>query len=93
MVQRWLDDGARVESEATVPLNRWSHVMLTYDGSRMADGIRIYLNGQPLKMKVHLDDLNQSFDRQAAAAHRRGAGAGEPFPRIDRGSAHLSRGV
>ena len=26
LVQRWLDDGARVESEATVELNRWSHV-------------------------------------------------------------------
>jgi len=62
LIQRWLDDGARVETEATVPLNRWSHVALSYDGSRVADGIRIYLNGEPLKVKIELDDLNQNFD-------------------------------
>ena len=47
LVQRWLDDGVRVESEETVPLNRWSHVILTYDGSRLASGVRLYLDGRP----------------------------------------------
>ncbi|MDQ6706271.1 MAG: DUF1549 domain-containing protein, partial [Acidobacteriota bacterium] len=61
LAMRWLDDGARVESESTIPLNRDSHVMLTYDGSRMASGIRIYLNGEPQKLKVDLDVLNQTF--------------------------------
>jgi hypothetical protein len=74
LVQRWLDDGARVESEAVVELNRWSHVALTYDGTRLARGIRIYLNGEPLKLKVHLDDLNQSF--AAKEPLRVGAGLG-----------------
>lgn len=32
LVLRWLDDGARVQSKASVDLNRWSHVILTYDG-------------------------------------------------------------
>ena len=62
MVQRWLDDGGRVQSVAAVPLNQWSHVMLTYDGTRLASGIRLYLNGQPLETQVELDDLNQTFD-------------------------------
>jgi hypothetical protein len=74
LVQRWLDDGARVESKRTVELNRWSHVMLTYDGSRLASGIHIYLNGEPLELAVHLDDLNQSFD--AKQPLRIGAGLG-----------------
>jgi len=74
MVQRWLDDGARVESKGTVELNRWSHVILTYDGSRMAKGIHIYLNGEPLELDVHLDDLNQSFE--AKQPLRIGAGLG-----------------
>ena len=74
MVQRWLDDGARVESEATVPLNRWSHVILTYDGSRVASSVLVYLNGQPLKMKIQLDDLNQIF--AAKQPLRIGAGFG-----------------
>ncbi|MCU1260176.1 MAG: hypothetical protein JWO80_3061 [Bryobacterales bacterium] len=77
LVQRWLDDGARVESEATVPLNRWSHVALSYDGSRVADGIRIYLDGAPLKLNVQLDDLNQSFDTKQPL--RIGGGLGVRF--------------
>jgi hypothetical protein len=75
MAQRWLDDGGRVESETAVPLNRWSHVMLTYDGSRVAAGIRLYLNGQPLRTKVHLDDLNQTWDARGQPL-RIGAGLG-----------------
>jgi hypothetical protein len=62
LIQRWLDDGVRLESEASIPLNRWSHVALTYDGSRLASGVRLYLNGQPLKVRVHLDYMNQPFD-------------------------------
>ena len=62
LIQRWLDDGVRLESEVTVPLNRWSHVVLTYDGSRLASGVQLYLDGRPLKTKVDLDYLNQPFD-------------------------------
>jgi hypothetical protein len=41
LILRWLDDGARVETVKPVELNRWQHVMMTYDGSRMAEGIKI----------------------------------------------------
>jgi hypothetical protein len=62
LVQRWLDDGVRLESEETVPLNRWSHVSLTYDGSRLASGVRLYLDGRQLRTKIGLDYMNQPFD-------------------------------
>jgi Protein of unknown function (DUF1553)/Protein of unknown function (DUF1549)/Concanavalin A-like lectin/glucanases superfamily/Planctomycete cytochrome C len=61
MVKRWLDDGGRVETEGSLPLNRWSHVMVTYDGSRLADGIKIYIDGAPQKVRVLLDVINQTF--------------------------------
>ncbi len=62
MVVRWLDDSLRVESAEALPLNRWSHVALTYDGSRVASGVGMYVNGAPVKIKVLLDELNQSFN-------------------------------
>jgi Protein of unknown function (DUF1553)/Protein of unknown function (DUF1549)/Concanavalin A-like lectin/glucanases superfamily/Planctomycete cytochrome C len=77
MVLRWLDDGARVETDAPVPLHRWSHVAFTYDGSRLASGIRVYLNGESLKLKTPLDDLNQNFD--AKQPMRIGAGLASRF--------------
>jgi hypothetical protein len=62
LVDRWLDDGARVETETKLALNQWHHVTATYDGSRMAEGIKIYLDGAVLnKVSVLVDDVNQSF--------------------------------
>ena len=60
-IVRWLDDGARVETERLLELNQWHHVLMTYDGSRLAEGIRIFVNGEPQKLRVLLDDMNQPF--------------------------------
>lgn len=61
MVQRWLDDAIRVETEQPVALNEWIHVAATYDGTRVADGVRIYVNGRLQPLKVLVDELNQDF--------------------------------
>ncbi len=61
LVKRWLDDAIRAQSEATIPLDRWSHLAVTYDGSRLASGIRLYVDGKPARSVVLLEELNQSF--------------------------------
>jgi hypothetical protein len=74
LVKRWLDDAIRVETTREFPPNQWYHVMMTYDGSRLAQGIQIYVNGKPEKLKVHLDDLNQTF--KTSEPFRIGSGGG-----------------
>ncbi|MEO5739781.1 MAG: DUF1553 domain-containing protein, partial [Vicinamibacterales bacterium] len=74
LILRWLDDGARVETVKPIELNRWQHVMMTYDGSRTAEGIKIYVDGRSQELAVHLDDLNQNF--QSRDPMRIGAGGG-----------------
>ena len=61
LIDRWLDDGARVETTSAVTLNQWHHVAAVYDGTRVAEGIQIYVDGVSQKFKVHLDDVNQTF--------------------------------
>jgi hypothetical protein len=61
LVQRWLDDALRVETENSLPLNQLQHVLVTYDGSRVADGVHMYVDGKPQKLKILLDELNQDF--------------------------------
>jgi len=61
LIKRWLDDSIRVETRACVPADRWSHVTATYDGSRKASGVRIYVDGVPQPLVVHHDFLNQTF--------------------------------
>jgi hypothetical protein len=61
LVNHWSDDALRVETERAIELNEWRHVAMTYDGSRVAAGVRIYIDGQAQKLKVNLDHLKHSF--------------------------------
>ncbi|MBL8793401.1 MAG: DUF1553 domain-containing protein [Planctomycetia bacterium] len=75
LVVRWLDDALRVESENKLAPNRWHHVLASYDGKKAASGVRIAIDGQPAKLHVHLDALNQTF--QIKEPLRIGAGGGK----------------
>ena len=61
LVKRWLDDSLRVETRDPLPIGRWSHVVATYDGTRLASGIRIYVDGVSVPLVTRLDKLNQTF--------------------------------
>ena len=73
-----------------MPLNQWSHVALTYDGSRLASGVRLYLDGRPLRTKVDLDYMNQPFDVKQPLRIGGGLGAGNRFRGQHRRSTRLS---
>ncbi|MDP6555788.1 MAG: DUF1553 domain-containing protein [Pirellulaceae bacterium] len=79
LIKRWLDDCIRVETEAIVARDAWTHIAVTYDGSRMAAGIRVYLNGQRVPLKVNYDFINQSF---ASTEPFRIGGGGGPAGRF-----------
>ncbi|MGE3819951.1 MAG: DUF1553 domain-containing protein [Isosphaeraceae bacterium] len=65
LTKRWLDDALRVETIRPVPLNRWSHVVVGYDGSRTALGVKIHIDGKEEPLHILLDELNQSFESKA----------------------------
>jgi hypothetical protein len=75
LVKRWLDDALRVETETTLQPGTWHHIVATYDGSRVARGATLFFDGVPQRLKVVLDELNQSFDNPAPL--RIGAGGGD----------------
>lgn len=74
MTKRWLDDALRVETEATLSPDQWQHVAVVYDGSRQASGVTVFINGRPQKLRVLLDQLNQTF--QTKQPLRIGGGGG-----------------
>ena len=75
LVKRWLDDSIRVQTKSLIPLKQWSHVFATYDGSRVARGLRIYVNGVEQPLQINLDGINQSFAAKTEPL-RIGAGGG-----------------
>src|SRR5262249_38591170 len=78
-VQRWLDDALRVETVRRLEPGRWHHVVATYDGSRVATGVRLYVDGKREQLKVNLDDLNQSFDTKEPLRIGGGGGPANRF--------------
>ena len=74
LITRWLDDSIRVRSARPITAGRWYHLAVSYDGSRLASGIRLYLDGKPVPLLVDHDFINQSFDIDEPV--RIGAGGG-----------------
>ena len=58
-------------SEDLVEKETWQQVMLTYDGSGRAEGVKLYVNGEPLKMSLNQDKLYKDmvFHREKIDTH------------------------
>lgn len=41
----------------SIPRDEWIHLMLTYDGSSQASGLKVYLNGREMRTKIVIDNL------------------------------------
>lgn len=61
MAARWLDDAIRVETRKTLPAGRWHHVLVTYDGTRYAKGLQIYVDGVAQELHVNYDNMVQTM--------------------------------
>ena len=57
----WPANGIVVYTLDKVPVREWFHLTLTYDGSSEASGVKVFLNGEPMKLKVRSDNLQQSM--------------------------------
>jgi hypothetical protein len=57
----WESDAIRLETEQTVGAKGWHQLVVTYNGSRMADGVQVYIDGVPAKNKVEEDTLYRPF--------------------------------
>lgn len=47
----------RIAATEALPVDTWTHLAATYDGSSRASGLKIYLNGQPAQTRVVRDHL------------------------------------
>ncbi|SPE29780.1 conserved exported hypothetical protein [Candidatus Sulfopaludibacter sp. SbA6] len=78
LTHRFTDLGWRVETAEPVKLNQWQHVLVTYDGKRMASGVRIYVDGEPREIRILFDQNNEPFHKKDTPI-RVGAGGGMKF--------------
>jgi hypothetical protein len=78
VTQRFTDLGLRVETVEPVKQREWQHVLVTYDGKRLARGVKIYVNGEPRAVKILFDQNTEPFNKKNTPI-RVGAGGGLRF--------------
>jgi hypothetical protein len=58
IIHRWPDNGLKVIAREPVSLSAWHHVLMTYDGSAKAGGLKLYIDGREQPLEVSSDKLN-----------------------------------
>jgi hypothetical protein len=64
LIHRWDEDALKVVANEPLKAGQWSHVLITYDGSGKAAGVKIFVNGQPQAVRVLRDQLHQTIRTQ-----------------------------
>ncbi|MCF7569231.1 DUF1553 domain-containing protein [Sabulilitoribacter arenilitoris] len=50
-----------IKTKDTIPLNKWTHILMTYDGSKSANGLHVYLNGKDVNQSIEYSRLYKSM--------------------------------
>ena len=54
-------DVVTVSAQQQIPIDEWTHLAFTYDGSSSSRGVRLFLNGEPALVEVKRDQLERSI--------------------------------
>ncbi|MFM7133225.1 MAG: DUF1553 domain-containing protein, partial [Planctomycetota bacterium] len=58
VIHLWPGSAASVETTAELPIGEWTHVVATYDGTSLAAGLRLFVNGVDAKPRILRDGLD-----------------------------------
>lgn len=61
IISKWDDDALKVVASEPLKAGQWTHVLLTYDGSGKAGGVKVYVNGLPQGVQVQKDQLKSTI--------------------------------
>ena len=57
LVDAWPGKALKVSTKNGFDPNKWHHVFVTYDGSRRADGLKLFVNGEPQPVNVSAEGV------------------------------------
>ncbi|WP_339727918.1 DUF1553 domain-containing protein [uncultured Gimesia sp.] len=64
LIHKWNINAIQVVTDNKLKTGRWQHLLVTYDGSSTAAGVRIYFNGTPQATSAPFDSLTDSITTQ-----------------------------
>jgi len=60
VAREWPGNCIAIRSEDSVPVNEWTHVAVSYDGSSKAAGLEIFINGKEAPIEMVRDHLTRN---------------------------------
>ncbi|MBI3868943.1 MAG: DUF1553 domain-containing protein [Verrucomicrobia bacterium] len=64
LIHFWPGNAISARARAALPLNAWSQLTATYDGSSRAEGLKLYIDGRPVDVDVEKDHLYRDIDHR-----------------------------
>ena len=61
IISQWPGNALRLSRETKLPADQWVHVAVTYDGSKKAAGVHVYVNGKSQPTNVLADTLTETI--------------------------------
>jgi len=61
VVSQWPTDALRIVSKSKLELDKWTHLLVTYDGSSKAAGLKLYINGVLAEVETTHDHLTETI--------------------------------
>lgn len=61
LIHFWPGNAIRIRTRDPIPTHEWLHVTLTYDGSSRANGLQLFINGEPADCEVVRDQLYKTI--------------------------------
>ncbi len=61
LIHFWPGNAISIRSSDKIPLNTWTQITVSNDGSSRADGLRIFIDGQPVETEVIRDHLTKNI--------------------------------
>lgn len=65
LIHFWPGNAIRVQAAESLPLDAWTHVTVTYDGSSHAAGLQIYINCIAVEQEVIRDKLTRDITHRS----------------------------
>ena len=87
LIHFWPGNAVAVRARAPLPLDRWSRLTVTYDGSSRAAGLRLYADGIRIETDVIRDRLEKDI------TYRKAAGDSAEQPRLTIGARFRDSGL
>jgi hypothetical protein len=66
VAREWPGNCIAVRAKDPVPVNEWTHVVVSYDGSSRAAGLKVFLNGNEAPLEIVRDQLTKNCGSASA---------------------------